>query len=463
MALRTALICAALALVPAPGISQPAPADTQIEITTLDEAHRLALAAVAAGQTDLALSLADAILAQHPQDSFAHLVRASALLQNGAAAQAAPEARRAFRLAETPRQRHEAARVAALAEARRNRYLMSQFWMRRALNYADTPTMRARSIREFGHVARAARTDLKFDLSVQPSNNVNNGSASRLNVIDGVPIVGVLSDDALALPGLVMRAGADLRYRLQADEKSQTHLTGSLHITRVRLDDKAYDIAPTAQNEDYGTTWTEVGLSHARVLGGPHIMQGELALGWAWSGGEVSHNLARAGFSFGLAVSDQSRLLLGASWQAQYDFADARADIGTRSLSLGWQTRLPGGDRLSLGVAVSRADSDNAQSRMQATALSLGYTAAKPLGPVSLAGRVSWTQSHYPDYSVAFFTVPGGRTDKRLAAELDLGVTPLEYMGFIPTVTVAAERTDSNVSRFETEELSVSVGFRSSF
>lgn len=464
--LLTALLLApglALAGGPAPAAAQTAPEAAALHVTSLAEARRASLAAVSAGRIDLALALADAVLQVKPEDSFSHLVRATALLRDGQPQAAAPAARLAYRHADTARQKHESARIAALAAAQRDRFLLSQVWMRRAVQAAEDPATRARSIREFRQVSRAARTDLSFGLSVAPSNNVNNGASSRVVEIDGIAITGRLSDDALALPGTVMRASAGLKYRLHATERSLTRATAALAITRVRLDAEARTIAPGARDTDYADTWAEAGLEHSRILAPGLLLQAEAGLGRVWSAGARAHDLARAGLTLGYAVSGRDRLTLGTSWQGQLDFADGRADVGTGALSLGWSRALSGGDRLSLGLSLRAARSDNPQARQTGRALSLGYTRAEPLGPLTVSGRLTLAEAQYPDYAVALFAVPGGRQDTTLSAEVNFGVTPLEYMGFIPTVTLSGQRTRSNVSRFETEELSLSVGFRSSF
>jgi hypothetical protein len=36
-------------------------------------------------------------------------------------------------------------------------------------------------------------------------------------------------------------------------------------------------------------------------------------------------------------------------------------------------------------------------------------------------------------------------------------------MGFVPTLTVTSERSDSNISRFDVEETSITLGIRSEF
>ena len=73
------------------------------------------------------------------------------------------------------------------------------------------------------------------------------------------------------------------------------------------------------------------------------------------------------------------------------------------------------------------------------------------------------SETTYPDYRILFWSVPGGREDTRSSAEVNVSFDRLGYMGFTPTLKLSSERTLSNVSRFETDELSVSLGLRTAF
>lgn len=69
----------------------------------------------------------------------------------------------------------------------------------------------------------------------------------------------------------------------------------------------------------------------------------------------------------------------------------------------------------------------------------------------------------YYDYQVGPFIVPGGREDRTLFGSADFIFEQLDYAGFVPSLKIQAQKTRSNVSRFETNEMSVSLGFVSRF
>jgi hypothetical protein len=71
-------------------------------------------------------------------------------------------------------------------------------------------------------------------------------------------------------------------------------------------------------------------------------------------------------------------------------------------------------------------------------------------------------KTDYDDY-VAVFSVPGGKQDYATYADVNVLLPDVDYAGFAPSVNFRAGRTRSNVSRFETRELSVSLGFQSKF
>ena len=439
----------------------PAPEPTTH--VTVADARKLALAALAEGRHDLAGQLALTILQRDPEDSFAHLVMATVLMQAGNLAEAAPAAKLAFRHAETPRQTHEAARIAALTAARQERFLPAQVWMRRAVQAAPDAASRNRAIREFK--AYRGKAKLRFNLSgsLVPSSNVNNGAADRINVVDGIPLVGLLDPASQALPGMIGTLSGRFSYRLHRDETSETRATGSAQLRRVWLTGEARDKAPEARDEDYGSTYAEAGLSHVRALGDSALLAAHLSFGQLWSAGDHAYDVFGAGARLVLPSEAGVTLTFSASHQRRFNDASGLADVTTEGLGLGLSKALGNGDRLALSLDVSRARSDNGQARSRGRQARLSYDRGKPVGPVSLSGALTLSETTYPDYRILFFEVPGGRVDTRKEAEVTMRFDRIGYGGFVPTLTLSATQTDSNVSRFETEELSVSVGFRSAF
>ncbi|MFZ5961983.1 hypothetical protein ACOXXX_03445 [Thalassococcus sp. BH17M4-6] len=464
-AVLTAVLAAGLMAPALPATPQaPATADAGEEVVlSLPEMRVAAARAVRAGAFELALGIARAMLVADPEDSYSHFIIAQVFLRNGQPEEARPAARMSYKLAKTPVQKHEAARIAALTAARQDRFFPAQIWMRRALHTAPNPAMKARAAHEFRAVRWAARLRLNVGLSVTPSSNVNGGSSEEINTVDGFPIVGVLSPDAQALSGTVARGDLRLRYRLHRSETSQTNLRTSLQVKRVKLSDDARKKAPNAKGSNYDTTLMEIGLSHTQKLtdSGTYL-SGGLFLGRAWFGGDVGYDYGRAETTLTHRSSDATALSFGHVRQQQWNDSGPYSDIRTTGWRAALAQRLGNKDRLTLSLATTKSVSDNTQQTSDTQTIRLDYDMARALGPVRLSGGVVASKQHYPDYRV-IFPVPGGREDVTLGAKLDMTFHTLDYAGFVPTVTLSAERGDSNVSRFDTDEFSISVGFQSAF
>ncbi|WP_425041164.1 hypothetical protein [Primorskyibacter sp. S187A] len=427
------------------------------------QAREVAAQALARGRNDIAIAIAEALIARDSEDTFGHFVLAQAFLRAGQADKARAPARRAFALAQTPTQKHEAARVAALTAATQERFLPAQIWMRRALQNAPTPEAEARAANEFRTVRRASKLRLRFALSVSPSNNVNGGASEEVHVVEGLPFVGILSPDALALSGTISRGRVSGGYVLHKTQTAVTEVVGDVQVQRVTLSADARDKAPMADAKNYGYTIAELGLAHRRltVQGGPVLSFGA-HLGRAWFGGDHAYDTQRAQLGLTQKIGDATELHLGHGRQIQIDADGTRDDVVNTSWSLALSHKLGNADRLSAGLFLGETEGDNVQIGKTTRGLSLGYARAKPVGPLELSASLRAQESHYPDYHV-IFPVPGGRWDTQLSAQIDIGLHQLDYMGFIPTLSVKRQKTSSNVGRFDTEATSISIGFKSQF
>ena len=55
------------------------------------------------------------------------------------------------------------------------------------------------------------------------------------------------------------------------------------------------------------------------------------------------------------------------------------------------------------------------------------------------------------------------RNDDAVFASLDVTFSEIDYAGFVPRVSLIAQRTSSNISRFETSSTALSFGIESKF
>lgn len=61
------------------------------------------------------------------------------------------------------------------------------------------------------------------------------------------------------------------------------------------------------------------------------------------------------------------------------------------------------------------------------------------------------------------FGVTDGREDETLGIALDIMPVKFGMMGYVPRLTLNAQATNSNISRFETRQIGVSLGIESQF
>ncbi|MBE9639375.1 hypothetical protein [Salipiger mangrovisoli] len=432
---------------------------------TLDAAQLriAALRAVQLGQFALAAELGRLLLRADPADPYGHFVVAQAELRSGHAAEARAAARQALRYARSEVQRHEAARVMAAAYALDERYFLSQIWMRRALMDVPSEALEQRAGREYKAMRGLARLNLSLELTVAPSSNVNGGASEQISTVDGLPLVGILSPSAQALSGTEARGALSLGYAVQRSPVSETSLRGYGTLRRVWLSDEAQEKAPELENSDFGSSSLELGVEHRRRLGGAGAILGASAtLGRSWQGGTRSYDYRRGALSLVQPLGMRTALVGGLSWQRQVDAERAMDDVDTLAYQLGVSHDLGAPGSVSMTLMGGAAESENGQITRDTRGLRLGYEPASAVGPLRLAFALSAFEHRFPDYRV-LFPVPGGRRDEVWRAGMEVTFERLDYAGFVPVLDLNAERSESNVSRFETETLSVSLGFKSRF
>jgi len=437
-------------------------AKDQIELT-LPQARQLAAQALAAGRPDLAVQLASGLLAADPESSYAHFVLANAYAQQGRSRTARKSASRAYRYADTPSHRFEAAELAARISYVEKRPTLTQLWLRRAAHYAPDAQVEEQLGKDFARVR--AENPLYFSLrgGIRPSSNVNNGADTAFQIIDGIPFVGTLSGRARALSGVILNFDGILRYRLRGSARSRTDLTSRLYVQRVLLDGNSKERAPEVSNSDFGTTYAEVGLRHAFAIGeegDSGIL--DFALGQYWTGGRKNYSFGRLSGERRWQLTPQTEFIVDASIERRLSAFRARFDSTAYGLVMSARHKLKSGDGLFLSLNLRKTDSRFVNSRVNTAAVQASYNFGEQIGPVFVSAGMVLGYSDYPDF-IALFEVPGGRQDKSAYADVNLFFPDIDYGGFAPTLRIRAGRKYSNVSRYDTRELSVSLGIQSKF
>ena len=127
---------------------------------------------------------------------------------------------------------------------------------------------------------------------------------------------------------------------------------------------------------------------------------------------------------------------------------------------------LAGGAQLSTGAILARTHAGGNNRDNDSANIYLTYRPGKPIGPAKAAFTVAAAQSNYPSYLLLNpfpVAVPGGREDITFFGSATFQFDQFGYAGFSPALTLSTRRTSSNVSRFDTQELTLSIGIKSSF
>jgi hypothetical protein len=423
--------------------------------------------AMAEGDAALAAALAATLVAHDPADPLARMVLAMVAAGDGDLDEARDEARLAFRHGQSDRQRHEAAMLAASLAGQDGAGLAERYWLRRAIDTAPGPEDTLRAGLALRAVREASPWSFGVSVSVTPSSNVNGGANSPFQIIDGVPWVGVLDGDAQAMSGLVGTVTLTGGYRIARGDWGDLHLTGRLFAARVALSEEAKEQAVTLTGSDLADTQLDGGLSFGRDFrDGSGGIEAQLLAGRGWRGtGEeralltfdidAERQIGRVGVDVGLGLD---------ATDPSYDW---RADTLRTTLRGGVDLRAANGDRWRIGLGVFMTDAgaglDAGMKENAGGFFRLGWTRGRPVGPVEVSASLGLGYTDFPDFTMGFLPVPGGRQDTTYSAELTLTHEDMNWLGFAPAVTFIARETTSNVSSFESRNIGVGFGLRSTF
>ncbi len=446
---------ATLALV----LSCAGPAVSQRVEVTPDALRDQAALAAATGMSRRALSYSDALLNRDPQDIGALLIRAQAARDMGRYARSRKAARRAWGLAETDRQRYAAALAMAQAQSSGGRRTAAQWWLRRAVQNAPDDTARARAVRDFRYVRSRNPWAADFSFSIAPRSNVNNGSARSTTQLFDLPFEFQLDGSAQALSGIEVTAGANLRYRLDESRTHRSDLLFRLHHRTYALSDAAKAQAPGVSGSDFAFSSASIGVVHETRpdnRGAPRQFHG--IIGRTSYAGDPYMQFVQLGATqhFGLSPRMGADFSLGV--EAQQGLSRG-SDARSVQLGAGLTRMLAGEHRLRLSVDGRVNRSDSANLDFDKLAVSARLKLARPVLWMQLSMGLSGSVKDHDRSPLS----ANGRHDEELAIEVTAGFPSVDYYGFIPSATVRAARTRSDIGLYDTNELGVEIGIRSAF
>lgn len=440
--------------------STPAPNVT----LTIAQARQVAAEALHNGQPRLTLRIASGLLQRDARDPLAHYMIARANQQLGQPRAGRRAAALSFRYAKTARDKYAVSQLAARLSLEEKRFTLAQIWLRRSINHAQTPQQRDLIAKDYKQLRPANPWNTQLRFSIAPSSNVNGGSDSVFSIIDGVPLVGLISRDARALSGTAAVADLTTSYRFVTSKKRAAYVTGRFYTRQVRLSGRAQREAPGARNRDYSATTAELGLRYVFAdTKGKGFSTIKANIGQNWYGGDPKSTFARLEYGYSFRANKRTSLSFSGSHQRQNYVASFRHQTVSNNIRGNLRYALENGDAFGLGVIASKTTSATANLTSNSATAYVSYELAKPIGPAAVSFSLGATHYDFPAFNVGLIRVPGGRQDTTLFGTVTLAFEKLDYAGFTPTVTLRARKNSSNISNLNSSALTASIGIKSSF
>ena len=402
------------------------------------------------GRIDTALLFADALLKRDPKDVTALLIRAHALrikMEYNASQEAA---RTVWRAADSDHHKYTAAMLMAQALSSDNKRTRAQLWLRRAAQVAPTPAHKNRVAQDFRYVQRRNPWQTNLSFTVQPSSNINNGSArdtsSLLYQILG-PLTGgsevVLGASSKALSGLETGVDVQTRYRFHQTERTA-------HDLRMALSYSTYQLSASAKRDLAEDDADRIARGEAPAnIKGSDFAYGTVQIGY--------NSYLRTNIGQSYYLTPKSKFDVGLSSDIRN--GQRSADQEQLSLTAGLSRQLPGGDGLYLGTSASVVRSDAERLEYDEIRLRTGYLLGREVLGTALQFGIS---TSFRDYDVSPHDA-SGRRDFQISAEATATFKQIDYMGFNPTVSVIASTTNSNIGLYDVNRFGIGIGIASAF
>lgn len=445
----------------------------------LDQGRQAAVQALRTGKPELALHYSEALLRAEPENSLSWQIRALAFSKLGQPIESRKAAGFAYRYAAEPEAKFQSAQLASRMAFAAGQPTRSQYWLRRTAIHAPDEQAEALIARDYRILRRVNPWAFRLSGEIRPSDNVNNGSDTTLEIIDGVPSTGgQLHPGSVALSGVVATLDGTLSRRLRQSETSLTTLSSRLYVQRVALSDSAkakalplaqFSRVPVPRNSDFASTYAELALDHAFAVG-PRDRNGSArltaTLGTSWYAQDRNYNLLRLSGSRRWVMKDgRSAFSLNASAESRLDARRSSFDGEILGIGAAFTRKLGNGDSFGLRLGLRDTATGFVNTSYHSASLRMTYALHKKIGPAKISGGLILGQSTYSTFLVGVNGqgLPGGRKDQSVYADLNLLFTDYDYAGFAPMLRLRSGKRMSNHSVYESSEFSLSLGIESKF
>lgn len=448
--------------------------------TTLDigAARDLAFELAASGDYDAAAALAQTLIKRDPNDHAALLALAQAQRGLGDTGAAVKTAKAAWRAAETDPEQYASATVVAQTLAFDGKRLQSQLWLRRAAQAAPNETLRETAKKNFKFIRARTPTKVQLSFSVAPTSNINNGSSvdtfTARTALGDTPASFRASDRPLS--GIAYRFDASVTHTKPISERQNISFGGSFKSYTYSFSSEAKDIIANDLDLDGNPVdirASDFAFQELRVFARTRVLDADglgsygagLTFGRNWYGGAALTNFAKVDINrqkaFGKTVQAGVGLSAERRWRLDNDIRNATV----WSLSGNIAKSLENGDVVSANARLTDTNSASDTTAHKSARIGMTYRFAEPVfANTSLELSLGAQVSRYDRVAAAFLGFTDERReDVKLNASATFVLGDLDYFGFSPTATIDASKTRSNVARYTSRNLGVSLGLRSSF
>ncbi|MEP3298532.1 MAG: surface lipoprotein assembly modifier [Pseudoruegeria sp.] len=409
------------------------------------------------GYAKQAVELAEAIVLRDSDDIRGYIVLSQARRALGDFDRAIEAGKTAWQKAKKDESRFAAALVTAQAYSSAGKRTRSMLWLRRAAEIAPDEARKAQALRDFRYVRGRNPLATTLSFSVQPSSNVNNGSKSDTLIIDGLPFA--ISGDARALSGVEYSLGGQTAFTKRLDPRRLIRIGGRFETKHYTLSSEAKEMAPNIDASDLSYTEIELTFGHTWLKGpGNSITDLSFDLGRTWYGGQELSKYFR--------TTLQHRQKLTKSITGVYSLSGTRQlrdDSSVRNSTeitgrANWVHVRPSGSVLGWSLGVRDTQSDAATISHDAF-----MVGASVQPKVEIFGTRSVFQLDLEKRIYDKNLYGTLREDDRVRAGVTVIMNRFDYYGFAPTLNMSYSRTQSNISLYDTDDIGVSLGIKSTF
>lgn len=386
------------------------------------------------------------------------LARAEAAFQSSNFRLARDLGQKAYADASSDVEKLQSARLVSAAYFGLGQYTAAQFWQRRAANHAKTPQEAFQLREDMSAIRKANPLAIRLSFSIVPSDNVNGGAADKTFSLDDFTFE--FAPSSLALSGIEYSGQLDLLYNLRESETGVTAAGLSFYGRTYSLSQSAKEAAPGVSGADYAYTQLEASLRHRQnIFDGLGPSEVALQVGKTWYGGDPLHNFARLGLSQDFVLGPDAALTISGFAEHQNTLSTAKVDRQVYDLKGIYAQRLGNQDVLRFTLQRRFYDADEETFTYSDSRFVVSYEFAERLWNTKLSLFAGIGYKTYDEFSLSL----DGRRDRSVSAGFTAVFESVSYFGFSPSVTVAANKTQSNVARFTTHSVEARLGFTSNF